>query len=52
MIKNILLLTVILLLSIVPLHAQEVSIEASVDKDIVHLDETFTLTIVLREGQN
>ncbi len=50
MIKHILLITVILLLSVLPLFAQDVSIEASVDKDTVHLDETFTLTVVLRGG--
>ncbi|MEQ8222193.1 MAG: BatD family protein, partial [Candidatus Eremiobacterota bacterium] len=50
MVKHILLITAILLLSVVPLFAQDVSIEASVDKDTVHLDETFTLTVVLRGG--
>ncbi len=50
MIKHILLITVILLISVVPLFAGDVSIEASVDKDTVHLDETFTLTVVLRGG--
>jgi len=50
MVKHILLITVILFLCFQPLFAQEVSIEASVDKDTVHLDETFTLTIVLRGG--
>ncbi|MEQ8188507.1 MAG: BatD family protein [Candidatus Eremiobacterota bacterium] len=50
MIKHILLITVILFLSVRLLCAQDVSIEASVDKDTVHLDETFTLTVVLRGG--